>query len=227
MPKMNQEQLSRIHNRDIFLNNIASKLQRERIHQNVERPALKHDCHHQVMGDFSLDQLKAVLFEYAINALGAKVEITTKAQLSNTLRLECLSYCGLDSDKPQEILFSADVRLLDLIDLGLFSDAEYDLNIWDNEAGYDRNIVLAERAKVGVVFAEQVLAESGTMVLYSQSKQGQVISLLPEASIFIVPKSALVARLTQATEKLHQKVVAGERIPSCVNFISGLSLIHI
>ena len=46
---------------------------------------------------------------------------------------------------------------------------------------------------------------------------------LPEASVFVVPKSSIVARLTQATEILHQKAMNGERVPSCVNFISGPS----
>ena len=73
------------------------------------------------------------------------------------------------------------------------------------------------------MFAEQALAESGTMVLYSQPAQGRAISLLPEASVFVVAKSTLAPRLTQATALLHQKASRGERIPSCVNFISGPS----
>ena len=61
------------------------------------------------------------------------------------------------------------------------------------------------------------------MVLYSHPKQGRAVSLLPEASVFVVAKSTLVARLTQATERLHKKAANGERVPSCVNFISGPS----
>ncbi len=103
------------------------------------------------------------------------------------------------------------------------TEKQHSVYIWDHSAGYEANIAVAERAKVGVVFAEQALAESGTMVLYSQAAQGRAVSLLPEASVFIVPKSNIVPRLTQATEVLHQKALNGERIPSCVNFISGPS----
>jgi len=220
---MTTQQQSRIHNRDTFLANIASKLQRERITEPVARPALKHNCHHQVMAEYSQDELKEALLAYAQSSLGANALVTTKAQFSNLLRMECLNYCDKAPTTNQEILLSADERLLDLIDSDAFAGLSNEVNVWDNHQGYERNIALAERAKVGVVFAEQALAESGTMVLYSQAKQGRAVSLLPEASIFVVPKSALLARLTQATAELHRKAAAGERMPSCVNFISGPS----
>ncbi len=216
-------QPSRIHNRESFLNNIANKLQRERITQKVTKPKLKHSCHHEVLAGCSKDELKNVLVDYTHNALGANALVTTKAEFSNILRMECVNYCEKEAQGSQDIVLSADERLLDLIDSSAFADLPHEVHVWDKGAGYERNITLAERAKVGVVFAEQALAESGTMVLYSQPKQGRAVSLLPEASIFVVPKSALFARLTQATAELHRKADAGERIPSCVNFISGPS----
>lgn len=216
-------QPSRIHNRESFLNNIANKLQRDRITQKVTRPKLKYNCHHEVLASCTKDELKKVLVDYTQTALGANALVTTKAQLSESLRIECINYCEKEAKGRQEILLSADERLLDLIDRNVFYNLDHEVNVWDKNKGYERNITLAERAKVGVVFAEQALAESGTMVLYSQPKQGRAVSLLPEASIFVVPKSALFARLTQATADLHRKADAGERIPSCVNFISGPS----
>jgi len=217
----------RIYNRDSFLNNIADKLGRERKTTPVNRPALKYRCHHDVMADMSQEELKAVLINYTETALGARAIETTKAELANTLKSACLHYCRNEEDGTErsdsETVLSADERLLALVDPAELVDEQHAVHVWDQSAGYQPNITIAERAQVGVVFAEQALAESGTMVLYSNPAQGRAISLLPEASVFFIPQSALVARLTQATAVLHEKAKNGERIPSCVNFISGPS----
>ncbi|WP_171548136.1 LUD domain-containing protein, partial [Shigella flexneri] len=36
-------------------------------------------------------------------------------------------------------------------------------------------------------------------------------------------KSTILPRVAQLAEKLHQKAQAGERMPSCINIISGPS----
>jgi L-lactate dehydrogenase complex protein LldG len=222
--------MSQIHNRDSFLDNIANKLGRLRQTEPVERPKLKHTCHHEVMAEFSVDELKDVLVNYTRTALGSQAIETTKAALTATLAEVCKKYCTDEENStdtthqaPCEIIVSADPRLLAIFDPEQLDTPEHTVHIWDTTLGYGPNIEVAERAKVGIVFAEQALAESGTMVLYSQPAQGRAISLLPEASIFVVPKSHLVARLTQATALLHEKAKKGERLPSCVNFISGPS----
>lgn len=218
---------SRIYNRDSFLDNIAKQLGRERRTTPVERPALKYRCHHDVMADKNQDELKDVLIEYTQTALGSQAITTTQAELTQTLKSVCLDYCRTEAgDAAQyagETILSADPRLLAMINPADLAEDGHQVHVWDQAAGYEPNITIAERAKVGVVFAEQALAESGTMVLYSNPKQGRAVSLLPEASVFVVPKSTLVARLTQATAALHQKAKNGERMPSCVNFISGPS----
>ncbi|MGF1732783.1 LutC/YkgG family protein [Photobacterium kasasachensis] len=217
----------RIYNRDSFLDNIAEKLGRERKITPVERPALKYRCHHDVMADKSQDELKAALIHYTETALGARAIETTKAELAATLKSACLHYVNNEEENTErrdsETILSADKRLLALVDPSDLADEQHTVHVWDQSAGYEPNITISERAQVGVVFAEQALAESGTMVLYSNPAQGRAVSLLPEASVFVVPKSALIPRLTQATAALHEKAKNGERIPSCVNFISGPS----
>ncbi|MGR5146411.1 LutC/YkgG family protein [Photobacterium alginatilyticum] len=217
----------RIYNRDSFLDNIAEKLGRERKITPVERPALKYRCHHDVMADKSQDELKAALIHYTETALGARAIETTKAELAATLKSACLHYVNNEEENTErrdsETILSADKRLLALVSPSELADQQHTVHVWDQSAGYEPNITIAERAQVGVVFAEQALAESGTMVLYSNPAQGRAVSLLPEASVFVVPKSALIPRLTQATAVLHEKARNGERIPSCVNFISGPS----
>ncbi|WP_375753575.1 lactate utilization protein C [Vibrio sp. HN007] len=216
----------RVQKRDDFLANITQKLGRNSIPENVERPALRHTCHHEVMADLSQDELKQALIDYTQTTLASQAVVTTQENLSATLREVCEAYClasDNSSEKLPDVMFSSDARLKVMLDDGQLESDHYQTSYWDSMIGYQENIDIAERAKVGVVYAEQALAESGTMVLYSQPNQGRAVSLLPEASVFVVAKSTLVARLTQATAKLHQKAAAGERMPSCVNFISGPS----
>ncbi|WCE32177.1 LutC/YkgG family protein [Vibrio sp. SCSIO 43137] len=218
----------RIHNRSPFLDNIAKKLGREKRTTGVVRPALRHNCHHEVMAEFSQDELKEVLIGYTENNLASQAVVTTREKVAEALKAVCEGYCVVAEGEEApankaEVFLSSDARLQDLVSEASIESSLYDVNSWEASVGYQRNIELAERAKVGVVFAEQALAESGTMVLYSQPNQGRSVSLLPEASVFIVAKSTLKARLTQATAELHKKAADGERIPSCVNFISGPS----
>ncbi len=67
------------------------------------------------------------------------------------------------------------------------------------------------------------LAESGTVVLYSDKGKGRAVSLLPAIYIAIIPKSTIVPRMTQAAKSIHDKIESGELVASCVNFISGPS----
>ncbi|CAH0533537.1 Lactate utilization protein C [Vibrio stylophorae] len=225
-PAANQTAIEpgRIQNRDAFIANISQKLGRA-CPESVAQPVLSSRVHHQVMEDLDQDGLKQVLVEYAQEALGASAITTTKAELSATLKEVCRNYCKDAQGEVQagETVLSATPELLAMVDVAQLQDEQLSLHVWDPQLGFDANIKIAERAKVGIVLAEQALAESGTMVLYSQAAQGRAVSLLPEASIFIVKKSTLAPRFTQATAPLHQMAKRGERVPSCVNFISGPS----
>lgn len=212
-------------NRDEFLLNIAQKLGRDKPLTEVKRPSLRYRCHQDVMADLNQEQLKGVFKNYAETSLGAQVIETKKDKLESLLAELCYNYQSGERQESHaaEIILSASSDLLSFIQPERLAAERRSVHVWDNQAGYAENIAVAEQAKVGIVMAEQALAESGTMVLYSQPEQGRAISLLPEASIFIVAKSTLVPRLTQATARLHGKAKRGERIPSCVNFISGPS----
>ena len=211
-----------VHNRDQFLLNIANKLGRSAPLTQVTRPSLRHTCHQDVMKDCSAEQLMQVFQDYAHSSLGAEVIETTKSQLRDVLDQICQRACATEQE-PIDTIFSASPALLELVTPSDLANEQHHVHVWDNALGYEANIIIAERAKIGVVMAEQALAESGTVVLYSDPKQGRSISLLPESSIFVIAKSTLLPRLTQAMMALHSKSQNGERIPSCVNFISGPS----
>ncbi|MCG7499414.1 lactate utilization protein C [Vibrio sp. Of7-15] len=206
-----------IYNRDEFLTNLANKLGRERSKEPVTRPKLKYSCHHEVMANFNQQELSLWLLEYAKSSLGVLAIECTQAELSDSLERICTNY---DAGK---IVLSSDPRMKALNVFDSLKAQFDDVYCWDVEQSYQNNIAQAEKAKVGIVYAEQALAESGTMVLHSNPEQGRAISLLPEASVFIIPQSKIVPRMTQAASELHQMAQRGERLPSCVNFISGPS----
>jgi len=207
----------KIHNRDTFLASLAKKLGRELNTQGVDRPPLPHRPHHDVMADFSQQQLADVFLEYTKNNLGSLGVSCNKDELSETLTSICN---GFNAGK---IVVSGDPRLTELQVANNLKLQFDDVYTWDTDQAHDINIKQAEQAKVGIVFAEQALAESGTMVLHSAATHGRSVSLLPETSVFLIPQSQIVPRMTQAAKQLHDKAQAGERLPSCVNFISGPS----
>lgn len=206
-----------IHNRDSFLGSLAKKLGRELNTQGVERPPLPHNPHHDVMARFSQQQLADAFIEFTktnLNSLGVSCN---KDELHETLTSICN---GFGAGK---IVVSGDRRLADLEVTNSLKLQFDDVYTWDLDQANEVNIKQTEQAKVGIVFAEQALAESGTMVLHSAASHGRSVSLLPETSVFLIPQSQIVPRMTQAAKHLHNKAQAGERLPSCINFISGPS----
>ncbi|QUM75735.1 lactate utilization protein C [Moritella sp. 24] len=207
----------KIYNRDSFMGSLAAKLGRELNTQGVVRPLLPHSPHHDVMAELSQQQLADVFLEYTktnLNSLGVSC---TKDELNETLSSICN---GFGAGK---VIVSGDIRLAELQVSNNLKLHFNDVYMWDVDQANDINIKHAEQAKVGIVFAEQALAESGTMVLHSAASHGRSVSLLPETSVFLIPQSQIVPRMTQAAKQLHDKAQAGERLPSCVNFISGPS----
>ena len=212
--------MAEIHNRDSFLGGLAAKLGRDRNTQGVERAPLPHNCHHDVMADFSQTELADELLQYAQEKLGALAIQCSQAELTENLAAVCDSYIENSAEK---IVISGDQRLATLNIPNELKLRFKDVNVWDKDQAYQQNIYQAEQARIGIVFVEQALAESGTMVLHSEASFGRSVSLLPQVSVFIIPQSKILPRLTQATHQLHDMAQRGERIPSCVNFISGPS----
>ncbi|HWI48611.1 MAG TPA: lactate utilization protein C, partial [Rummeliibacillus sp.] len=98
----------------------------------------------------------------------------------------------------------------------------YEVAQWKEELG-EKNIENAEKANIGLTFSEYVLAESGTVVLFSDKEHGKSVSLLPKSFIAIVKKSTILPRMTQVAEILNKRVESGETLPSAIDFVSGPS----
>lgn len=100
-------------------------------------------------------------------------------------------------------MLSGDSRL---VELGITERLQQECNavVWDPARGSE-NITRAEQAKVGVVYAEYGLTESGGVVLFSAPERGRSLSLLPESSIFVLRKSTILPRVAQLAENCIRK----------------------
>ena len=87
----------------------------------------------------------------------------------------------------------------------------------------EENLEFSKNANIGIVFAEYGLIESGGIVLYSSPNNGRSVSLLPPISVVVLKRSTIQPRIAQVAKVLHQKAEQGERMPSCINIISGPS----
>jgi len=204
-----------IHNRESFLSTISTSLGRPVRKEGVVRPVWKHQPQWKVLKDAKQDELVEVLKKQCAHIHTDFVE-TSAALLADTLRQVVDGYGG------GQVITWDDPRFEEF---GLKEEMAFvgvDVHVWDPAIG-EENIVVAERSNVGITFSDQTLAESGTVVLFSGGGKGRSVSLLPATYIAIIPKSTIVPRITQAAHAIHNRVVDGEKIPSCINFISGPS----
>ncbi|MFB5661932.1 lactate utilization protein C [Alteribacillus sp. HJP-4] len=200
-------------NRESFLNNIAEKLGRDRRSENVDRPLYSIEPQWDVMKEFSREELIGVLKEHC-KTIHTDVKETTAAQLESAIDEVMGEYQADKAVTWDDPRFS---------DFGLTPFLERsDVDVWGAFPD-DENIKITEKADVGITFADYTLAESGTVVLMNGGGRGQSVSLLPTYYIALIPVSTIVPRMTQVTKKIHEKAAAGNRVPSCINFISGPS----
>ncbi|PSL46875.1 L-lactate dehydrogenase complex protein LldG [Salsuginibacillus halophilus] len=200
-------------NKEKFLNNIASNLGRERRTNGVERPKYSKQPQWDVLADASTDDLVEVLKKQCLK-IHTDVKETTLEELPEVLdevlaMYEAEKASVWDDDRFERFGLSSFI-------------ARPGVSIW-GESPADEDIRISEQADVGITFADYTLAESGTVVLLNGGGKGQSVSLLPTYYIGLIPLSTIVPRMTQVTTKIHEMAQAGERVPSCINFISGPS----
>lgn len=202
-------------NRMAFLTTISQALGRK-IRYTPEPGLRPVNDHAQTrLTGLSAQQRCDAFVDFASTVMMAHCELTREENTAEAVLALCEKYGG------QPVVVSGDERLKQL---GVTSrlEAVYDAFVWDPALG-EENIRRAEQAKVGVVYAEYGLTESGGVVLFSAPERGRSLSLLPASSIFVLRKSTLLPRVAQLAQHLHQKAQAGERMPSCINLIGGPS----
>lgn len=208
-----------IQNREKFLNQIASRLGRPRISSSVERPVWKFQPQYEVLKDASQDELLEVLKEQC-KKIHTNIYTTNTKELPAILNEVVVNYGG------GPIVTWKDERFskwgLESLMKKDWSNQNIDVFEWDYTKG-EQNIHKAEKANVGITISEITLAESGTVVLFSDQNKGRTVSFLPVSSIILIPKSTLVPRMTQAAKKMREIHQKTGHVASCINFITGPS----
>ncbi|WP_408007841.1 lactate utilization protein C [Pseudalkalibacillus sp. A8] len=206
-----------IQNRETFLNNVAQHLGRTRTKEKVRKPEWQHQPQWKAMKNLDQDELLKIL-KIQCEKIHTDIVDTDVMNLSVALEDVIRQYAS------RSVITWNDPRFKEfgLEEFLKREDQPLEFHEWNSKWGH-RNIELAEKADVGITFSDVTLAESGTVVLFSDEGKGRSVSLLPSAYIAIIPKSTIVPRMSQATRLIHQKVERGERFPSCINFISGPS----
>lgn len=208
-----------IHNRDKFLNQIASRLGRPRIFSPVERPTWKFQPQYEVLKDATQDDLLEVLKEQC-KKIHTSLYVTDRKDLSSVLNEVVSGFGG------GPIVTWKDERFskwgLDALLKKEWPTQNIEVYEWNHSKG-QQNIAKAEKANVGITISEITLAESGTVVLFSDENKGRTVSFLPATYIALIPKSTLVPRITQASQKMREIHKKTGHVASCINFITGPS----
>lgn len=197
-----------VSNREAFLDRVASKLGRARAY-DVQRPDLKGLIPNSY-GSLTTEDLIEILKEQCFFIHTQLIESTPEI-LQQTL--DDL----IQANGGGPIITSGDSRFAGY---GLRFPDSY---VWSETAGRENNISRSEAANTAIVFADYVLAESGTVVVESRPDQGRSLHFLPAHYIAVIEKQRLVLRSTQAAADLNRRVEAGETVGSSINFISGPS----
>lgn len=200
-------------NKEAFLSHLASQLGRPLKTNPEVLPVPVNMYPEERLTDLSEEDC----YQYFLNTAklaGSRYELTTQDALSHTL-------LTLTEKYGEPVILTGDLRLKESGAIDLLS-LHCEVEVWDHHLG-EKNIELVKRAKVGIVFAEYGLAESGGVVLFSGADKGRSVSLIPETTIFVIKRSTILPRVAQLAEKLHQMAECDIRMPSCINIISGPS----
>jgi L-lactate dehydrogenase complex protein LldG len=204
-----------VQNRDHFLRRLARQLGRAQVTEKPVRPDWGTKPQWDVFSGLSRDGLVEVLKSQCL-LVHTEVMETDRAGLGTVLKE------AIDRNDGKSVITWDDPRFAEFGIDEMFEHGQYDVRKWD-AADREKSIAAAERADVGITFSDITLAESATVVLFSEKGKGRSVSLLPTTYIAIIPKSTIVPRITQAAAEIDRRIASGETIASCVNFISGPS----
>ena len=203
-----------LQNRENFLNKLAERMGRPRQTVPAPMPELVNNHPTTRLTDRSQEQLCNEFIDFA-RVMMSDVVVAKEVDLPQTILDICEKYGG------GKVVINNDNRL---VELGITPtvQAKYDSYVWDFN-NCEENLAKAEQANIGIVYGEYGLAESGGIVLFSDKDFGRSVSLLPEKSVVVLRKSTVLPRVAQLAKILQDKAQQGERMPSCVNIISGPS----
>lgn len=208
-----------IHNRDSFLNHIASQLGRSRRTAGVTRPAWKHDVPSEVMKDYTGEQLLEVFKKQCQNIHTAVIE-TSRAQLAGVIKKLVSENGGGPVIVPEDPRFE-EYGLTRLLKQEWPREK---VPVYQWKAGKrEENLKAAETSNFSIVFSDYTLAESGTVCVKTKKGRGRALNYLPANYIAVIPRHTLAPRITQAVHDMNRAIESGEPVPPSIHFISGPS----
>lgn len=207
--------MSRVYNREPFLNRIAKKLNRDGRLKHVQKPVWSKNPQVSILKDTNKDELVAVLKKQC-EVIHTNFIETTSSQINEQLQ------AIFDEYNIQSAVIWKDERSLTFGLNETMKKTRSLLHTWDPKLK-EKNIEITEKADVGIVFSDITLAESGTVVLFSHKNRGRCVHLLPKIYIAIIAKSSIVPTMTQASTYIHEQIQKGEQLASCIEFITGPS----
>ncbi|MDF2725844.1 MAG: lactate utilization protein, partial [Paenibacillus sp.] len=81
----------------------------------------------------------------------------------------------------------------------------------------------AERSRLGIVWADYAIANTGTLVLLARGGHGRSVSLLPDTLFAVIRADRLVTRMGEAFEAIRRDYPEAASLPSSINLITGPS----
>ncbi|MDF2660289.1 MAG: lactate utilization protein [Paenibacillus sp.] len=80
-----------------------------------------------------------------------------------------------------------------------------------------------EQCRLGIVWADYAIANTGTLVLLARGGRGRSVSLLTDTLLAVVPADRIVTRMGEAFEAIRRDYPEAAAMPSSVNLITGPS----
>ncbi|MFT8872376.1 MAG: lactate utilization protein C [Sporolactobacillus sp.] len=201
-----------IENQSSFLKEVAKKLGHNDI-SAPERPVWHHQPQFSVLNACSPEQLREHMTRVS-GVTHAKTVETTCNDLDRVLEQMIDEYGGGSIVATQDERFET-LELKNLLE-------RHHVFQWDPNVG-KHCIDRAAAANIGLSICDVMLAESATAGFFNDAYKARSVNLLPTVSLVIVPQSAIVPRLTQATSRMQALAEQGQLTSPYVNFISGPS----
>ncbi|MEF3312987.1 LUD domain-containing protein [Paenibacillus sp. GYB004] len=80
-----------------------------------------------------------------------------------------------------------------------------------------------EQCRLGIVWADYAIANTGTLVLLAHGGRGRSVSLLTDTLLAVVPADRIVTRMGEALEAIRRDYPEAAAMPSSINLITGPS----
>lgn len=201
--------------REHFLNQIANRLGRERLH-DVKPPIYANQPWEHLYKNYTHEDYVNLFTENLNSLTGNVIRVANHDELNSALQRI------IKNENAETALLWKDHRLEELKLKERLIAEGLRIKEWDTAVEKQELIDFAEQTDLGFTFATMGLAETGTVLLYNQGDQGRSVSLLPKVSVTFLYTKEIQPRITSALKQIHEKHEK-EGLPSLINFITGPS----